>query len=106
MKAKKPSFFHTESERNQKASNSRWKYYCIDFRYPGYQENLEETTRKLETWDDIEKTLIEMTSSNRKKENVGNSQWVQKYFKIVEVNSCTGGPRIVLIFEQSLIALL
>ena len=28
-----------------------------------------------------------MTSTNRKKENVGNSQWVQKYFKIVEVNS-------------------
>ena len=29
-----------------------------------------------------------MTSSNRKKENFDNSQWVQKYFKIVEMNSC------------------
>ena len=27
-----------------------------------------------------------MTSSNGKKENFGNSQWVQKYFEIVEVN--------------------
>ena len=55
--------FLNQSTRKGVSEVENWKC-TIDFRYPYYPRYPRETSKKLESWSDIENTLIEMTSDH------------------------------------------